>query len=82
MAWILKTKNSKFRRSLSTFVESMKSYHHFLFGMQQCTADNHFTKEHFEESFGYRETNGEKGSLSPNYLPLQNDLLSRSFYRA
>ena len=82
MPWILKTKNSQFRRSVSTVVEFMNSYHDFLFGMQQCTADNHSRKEHFEESFGYRETNGEKGPVSTNYLPPQNELLSKSSYRA
>lgn len=82
MPWILKKKNSEFRKSLSTLVESMKSYHDFLVGMQQRTADNHSRKEHFEESFGYREINGKIGPLSPNYLPLQNELLSRPLYQA
>ena len=62
MPWILKNKNSESRRSLSTLVESMKSYHDFLVGMQQHTAGNHSRKEHFEESFGYREIDGKKRS--------------------
>ena len=82
MPWILKNKNSEFRRSLSTLVEFMKSYHDFLVAMQQCTAENHSRKEHFEESFGYREIDGKTGPISPNYLPLQNELLSRDFYGA
>ena len=54
----------------------MKSYHDFLVGMQQHTAENHSRKEHFEQSFGYREIDGKTGPVSPNYLPQQNELLS------
>ena len=50
--------------------------------MQQGTAQNHSRKEHFEESFGYREIDGKTGPVSPTYLPLQNELLSRDFYEA
>ena len=60
----------------------MKSYHNFLVGMQHPTADNHSRKEKFEESFGYNKINGKTGPVSPNYLPLQNELLSRLFYQA
>ena len=60
----------------------MKCYHDFLIGMQQSTAQNHSRKEHFEESFGYREINGKTGPVSPTYLPLQNELLSKDFYEA
>ena len=72
MPWILKNKNIEFRRSLSTHahVESMKSYHDFLIGMQQCTAENHSRKELFEEFFGYREIEGKTGPVWPNHLPL------------
>ena len=52
---------------MSTLVESMKSYHDFLIGMQQRTAENHFRKEHFKESFGYREIDGKTGPVSPIY---------------
>ena len=82
MPWILKNKNSEFRRSLSTPVESMKSYHDFLIGMHQRTAENHSRKKHFEESFGYREIDGKTGQVLPNYLQLQNELMSRDFYEA
>ena len=54
MPWILKNKNTEFRRSLSTLEQSIKSYHDFLIGMQQRTAENRSRKEHFQESFGYR----------------------------
>ena len=60
----------------------MTSYDDFLIGMQQGTAQNHSRKEHFEESFGYREIDGKTGPVSPTYLPLQNELLSRYFYEA
>ena len=68
MPWILKNKNSEFRRSLSTPVESMKSYHDFLIGVQQRTTENHSRKKHFEESFGYREIDGKTGPVLPYYL--------------
>ena len=74
MPWILKNKNTEFRRSLSTLEQSIKSYHDFLIGMQQRTAENRSRKEHFQESFGYREIDGKTCPVSPNYLPLQNEL--------
>ena len=52
---------------MSTLVESMKSYHDFLICMQQRTAENHSRKEHFEESFGYREIGGKIGPVPPIY---------------
>ena len=45
-------------------------------------AENHSRTEHFAESFGYREIDGKIGPISPTYLPLQNELLSRDFYWA
>ena len=62
MPWILKNKNIEFR-SLSTHVESMKSYRDFLIGMQQCTSENHSRKKLFEEFFGYREIEGKTGPV-------------------
>ena len=60
----------------------MKTYHDFLVGMQKRTADNHARKDHFEESFGYREIDGKTGPVSPNYSSLQSELLTRPFYEA
>ena len=75
MPWILKKKNSEVRISWPSLVKSMRSYHDFLVGMQQRTADNRSTKEHCEESCGYTDISGKKGPVPPNYLPLQNELL-------
>ena len=80
MPWNIKNKSSEFRRFLSTLAESMKSYDDFLVGMKQCTAENHSRKQYFEESFGNREIDDKTGPVSPNYLPLQNKLLSKYFY--
>ena len=50
--WTQIKKNRKFRRSLTTIVESIKIYYDLVVGMQQHTANNHSRKEHFEEYFG------------------------------